>query len=75
VDHPELGQEVKAVLVPRPGARLDFTDLSRWVGEALAHFKVPAHWETRREPLPRNAAGKVLKQVLVADSESPFVED
>jgi acyl-CoA synthetase (AMP-forming)/AMP-acid ligase II len=75
VDHPELGQEVKALLVPRPGVRLDFTELSRWVGEALAHFKVPAHWETRARPLPRNAAGKVLKQVLLDEGESPFLEE
>jgi hypothetical protein len=45
------------------------------VAEKLAYFKVPAHWELRSKPLPRNAAGKVLKQVLTTDAANPFVED
>jgi long-chain acyl-CoA synthetase len=64
VDHAELGQEVKAIVVPAAGAHVDAEELARWVGEALAYFKVPAHWEVRSEPLPRNATGKVLKEVL-----------
>jgi acyl-CoA synthetase (AMP-forming)/AMP-acid ligase II len=75
VDHPELGQEVKAVVVPRPGAAPSADALSRWVADALAYYKVPAHWELRRESLPRNATGKVLKEVLREGGESPFVED
>jgi acyl-CoA synthetase (AMP-forming)/AMP-acid ligase II len=75
VDHPELGQEVKAVVVPEPGRRLDTSALARWVADALAYFKVPAHWELREEPLPRNATGKVLKHLLVAGGESPFLEE
>jgi acyl-coenzyme A synthetase/AMP-(fatty) acid ligase len=34
------------------------------VGEALAYYKVPAHWEVRAEPLPRNAGGKIMKRSL-----------
>ncbi|NNL68203.1 MAG: acyl--CoA ligase, partial [Myxococcales bacterium] len=64
VAHPTLGQEVKAFVVPREGARLDAEALRRFVGETLAYYKVPAHVEARDEPLPRNASGKVLKQVL-----------
>jgi acyl-CoA synthetase (AMP-forming)/AMP-acid ligase II len=75
VDHPELGQEVKAILVPRRGAKLETDELAKWVAEKLAYFKVPAHWELRSKPLPRNAAGKVLKQVLISDAANPFVED
>jgi len=75
VDHPELGQEVKAVVVLRPGAPFDPEVLAAWVREALAYFKVPAHWEERRDPLPRNATGKVLKHLLAAGGENPFVED
>ena len=67
VDHRELGQAVKAILVPRPGAQLDTNELAAWVSEKLAYFKVPAHWELRSEPLPRNAAGKILKRVLRAE--------
>jgi long-chain acyl-CoA synthetase len=75
VDHEELGQEVKAVVVPRAGARPDPTALAAWVGEKLAAYKVPAHWEIRDEPLPRNAAGKVLKQVLAGAAQNQFVEE
>ncbi len=75
VDHPELGQEVKAVVVPMPGQRLDAVDLARWVAETLAPYKVPSQWELRDEPLPRNAAGKVLKPVLAGATSNPFVEE
>ncbi len=68
VEHEILGQEVKAVVVPVTGAELDLVELARWVGETLAPFKVPVHWEIRREPLPRNAAGKVQKTVLTGES-------
>jgi acyl-CoA synthetase (AMP-forming)/AMP-acid ligase II len=75
VDHPELFQEVKAVVVLTAGARADARALADWVGSALAAYKVPAHWELRRDPLPRNAAGKILKQVLRGAAQSGFVEE
>jgi len=75
VDHAELGQEVKAIVVHRPGAAIDQAALSAWCAEKLAPFKVPAHWEIRAEPLPRNATGKVLKNVLVGAAENTFVEE
>jgi len=75
VDHPELGQEVKAIVVPADGAAIDFEALRGFVAERLAYFKVPAHWELRREPLPRNATGKVLKNVLTAGAVNPFVDE
>jgi len=75
VDHPELGQEVKAIVVPKRGAQVDPRELARFVAEKLAPYKVPARWELRSEPLPRNAAGKVLKNVLSGQAQSAFVED
>jgi long-chain acyl-CoA synthetase len=75
VDSEALGQEVKAVVVPKPGCQLDPDALSRWVGEGLAYYKVPVHWDLRRQPLPRNATGKVLKDVLRGDIAPRFVED
>jgi acyl-CoA synthetase (AMP-forming)/AMP-acid ligase II len=75
VDHPELGQEVKAVCVPRPGCSLDAAVLTIWCRETLAGFKVPAHWEFRTEPLPRNPTGKVLKNVLEGEAAVRFVEE
>jgi acyl-CoA synthetase (AMP-forming)/AMP-acid ligase II len=71
VDHPVHGQEVKAIVVLEPGATLDEADLARFVGEALAPYKVPTVWEVREEPLPRNASGKVLKTVLLGEVDAP----
>jgi acyl-CoA synthetase (AMP-forming)/AMP-acid ligase II len=75
VDHPEWGQEVKAVIVPEPGAQPDPAELARWCGEALAAYKVPTQWEFRAEPLPRNPSGKILKNVLAGEAASTFVEE
>jgi long-chain acyl-CoA synthetase len=75
VDHDELGQEVKAVVVPRAGITLDPAELARWVGDALAYFKIPAHWEFRGTPLPRNATGKVLKHALQHATAAPQFEE
>ncbi len=75
VDHPELGQEVKAIVVPVEGAQIDTAELGRFVADRLAYYKVPAHWDVRAELLPRNAAGKILKNVLTGDAENSFVED
>ena len=64
VDHDEMGQEVKAVVVPAEGASVVPDDLARWCGEVLAPYKVPTLWEVRADPLPRNAAGKIVKREL-----------
>jgi acyl-CoA synthetase (AMP-forming)/AMP-acid ligase II len=75
VDHRTLGQEVKAIIVPRPGATLDPDQVRAFVGETLAYYKVPEHIEIRTEPLPRNATGKVMKHVLLGEAENTFVEE
>lgn len=75
VDHPEWGQEVKAVVVPEPGAHADPGELARFCAETLAAYKVPTAWEIRSEPLPRNPSGKILKNVLAGHVPSVFVED
>ncbi|MDE0657064.1 MAG: class I adenylate-forming enzyme family protein [Acidimicrobiaceae bacterium] len=77
VEHRELGQEVKAVVVvddEQPGTDL-IGELEAWVADTLADVKVPAHWELRTEPLPRNATGKILKQVVQGDADYDFVEE
>ena len=78
VPHAELGEEVKAVVQveaqgPEGGA-LTADDVRRWVAAELADFKVPAHVELRTEPLPRNASGKLLKNVLRGEGDVSFVE-
>ena len=77
VEHRELGQEVKAVVVvgeEPPGEDL-VSELRAWVAATLADIKVPAHWELRTEPLPRNATGKILKQVVQGDADYDFIEE
>jgi acyl-CoA synthetase (AMP-forming)/AMP-acid ligase II len=79
VDHDgdlvELGQEAKAIVVPREGADPDPEELKAFVAEKLAYYKVPTYFEVRRDKLPRNATGKVMKHVLTGDSENTFVEE
>ena len=64
VPHQVLGEEVGAVIVLRPDSALTADDVRTHVASRLAGFKVPAHVYFRREPLPRNPAGKVLKREL-----------
>ncbi len=58
-----LGEEIVAVVVPRPGATLEPAELIAFCRESLAGYKTPR--EIRFvEQLPRNASGKVLKREL-----------
>ena len=75
VEHEEYGQEVKAVVVPRSDVSLLADELAAWVGETLSYFKVPAHWEIRQAPLPRNAVGKIMKHLLEGQEDNPFTEE
>ncbi len=47
-----------------PGAEATEAALKQHVAKQLAAFKVPVRIELRRDPLPRNAAGKILKRQL-----------
>lgn len=60
---PVLGERVHAVVVARDGFR-DELALKRHARERLADYKVPETVTFLDEPLPRNAAGKVLKREL-----------
>jgi long-chain acyl-CoA synthetase len=64
IPEPTLGEEVGAVVVLRPGSKVSAEELSTHVRNRLAGFMVPTHIWFRDEPLPRNAAGKVLKREL-----------
>jgi len=59
-----LGEEVGAVVVLRPGAKVTADELAMHVKARLAGFMVPTHIWFRSEPLPRNPQGKVLKRSL-----------
>ena len=73
--HPELGEEVKAVVQVEPRTRRSTEDdVAAWVAETLAGFKVPAYVELRTDKLPRNASGKLLKNALRGVGEVSFEE-
>ncbi|MEV4204202.1 class I adenylate-forming enzyme family protein [Nocardia salmonicida] len=63
VAHPDLGQEVAAVVVAEPGA-VDPEELRAFVADRLAYFKVPVRWRITSDALPRNATGKVTRREL-----------
>jgi long-chain acyl-CoA synthetase len=62
VPDPRWGESVYAVVFSRqeitPG------ELTAHCRERIAGFKVPRHIELRTEPLPKSAAGKILKREL-----------
>jgi long-chain acyl-CoA synthetase len=74
VAHAELGEEVKAVIEVRPGVELTDDEVRSWVAAVLADFKVPRYVEFTTEKLPRNASGKLLKNVLRGDGHVSFAE-
>jgi malonyl-CoA/methylmalonyl-CoA synthetase len=63
VPHPDFGEAVVAVVVPRQGVSLDTTALSASLKLSLANFKVPKRIHVV-DHLPRNTMGKVQKNVL-----------
>jgi acyl-CoA synthetase (AMP-forming)/AMP-acid ligase II len=75
VDHPTLGQEVRAYAVRRSGSVVSEADIVRWCAEVLAPFKVPSQVEFLAE-LPHNATGKVVKHELGRPkAQSDFIQD
>jgi len=63
VPHPDFGEAVTAVVVPKKGARPSEAELIAALKARLANFKVPKRVFVVDE-LPRNAMGKVQKNVL-----------
>jgi len=59
----EWGEEVKAVIVFKPGKAASTDDLAAFVKGHLASYKVPKYWAIVAD-LPRNYVGKVLKTDL-----------
>jgi malonyl-CoA/methylmalonyl-CoA synthetase len=63
VPHPDFGEAVTAVVVPRAGVALDAAVIIAALKTDLASFKLPKRVHIVSE-LPRNAMGKVQKNVL-----------
>ena len=63
IPHDSWGEELVAV-IHSTDPTLSGDNLASWTKEHLAAFKVPSQWRLSREPLPKNATGKVLKAQL-----------
>jgi acyl-coenzyme A synthetase/AMP-(fatty) acid ligase len=60
----ELGEEeIAAFVVPRAGRSVDVEELSAWMRERLADYKVPSRIQVR-DALPRTATERVAKHLL-----------
>ena len=59
---PVLGERVHAVVVTRDEVAGE--TLRAWCAERLSDYKVPETMLLTRDPLPRNANGKVMKRML-----------
>jgi malonyl-CoA/methylmalonyl-CoA synthetase len=71
VPHPDFGEAVVAVLVPRPGAALEEAAVIGAMKSRIANFKVPKRVFVLTE-LPRNAMGKVQKNLLREQHQGLF---
>ena len=65
IPHDKLGEEVGAVVVPRPGATLTEADIREFATARLAAFKVPRRVLVM-EDIPKGATGKVQRIGLAA---------
>jgi len=59
-----LGEAVGAVVVLRPGERLDEDQLTAFLASRLAHYKIPTRVAFSSERLPVGATGKINKSLL-----------
>jgi long-chain acyl-CoA synthetase len=64
IPDPRWGEAVHAVVVPRAAVKSD--ELRAHCRSLIADYKVPKTIELRAQPLPKSAAGKLLKRELRA---------
>jgi acyl-CoA synthetase (AMP-forming)/AMP-acid ligase II len=70
--HPDLGEELAAVVVYRSGGRVPTEEelVAHMTGE-VAYFAVPTRWRIRTEPLPTVGTEKVDKKSLHTEFDPP----
>lgn len=66
VSHPDLGEEVAAVIVHRGQVPPTPQELSGFLKGKLAYFEVPTRWQIQQERLPTLAGEKTDKKTLRA---------
>jgi long-chain acyl-CoA synthetase len=59
-----MGEKVGAIVVLKPGAKAQPSEICEFLKVLLADFKIPQFMIIRRDALPRNAGGKILKPRL-----------
>ena len=70
IPDPRWGEAVAATVVAREGIDLTDTELVEHCRQLIAGFKVPRRIEVIADPLPKSAAGKILKREI----REPFWE-
>jgi long-chain acyl-CoA synthetase len=63
VPHDSHGEEIKAVIVKKPGDATTEAEILEWGKEQFANYKYPRTVEFRDE-LPMTATGKILKREI-----------
>jgi acyl-CoA synthetase (AMP-forming)/AMP-acid ligase II len=59
-----MGEKVGAVVVLKPGAKAEPSEICEFLKGRLADFKIPQFLSIRSDALPRNPGGKILKPRL-----------
>ena len=65
--HPDLGEELAAVVVHRPGRVPTAEELTRHMADEVAYFAIPTRWVIREQALPTVGTEKVDKRGLAAE--------
>jgi malonyl-CoA/methylmalonyl-CoA synthetase len=71
VPHPDFGEVGVAVVIPKPGAKLDGEAIVAKLKSQLANFKIPKRCVVAGA-LPRNTMGKVQKNLLREEHKGLF---
>ena len=66
IPHDDLGEEIAAVIVLKPGAKSTADELRQYVKSQVAPYNYPRVIKFAKE-LPKTAAGKILKRAISMD--------
>jgi long-chain acyl-CoA synthetase len=74
VPHPDLGEEVAALVVLRPGMNATSEEIRAFVKERVAPYKYPRLLKLVKD-LPKSVTGKILKREISRDIFQPQNEN
>ncbi len=76
VPHPDLGEEVMAVVVVRNELdELNEQQLQQQLRGTLASFAIPSRWRIQKEPLLTNMTGKIDKSAMAAQARAELAAE